>query len=53
MNNTHLAHEHIKTMEPIPKLLIATGIIDERMTGVKNTIHTVPVCEAFEQLAKL
>jgi hypothetical protein len=39
--------------EPILKLLITTGIIDEYMTGVKYTIHTVPICEALEQIAKL
>jgi len=53
MNGTHLAHVCIQMTEPILEFLIATGIINEYMTRVKNTIHAVSVCEALEQLAKL
>jgi hypothetical protein len=39
----------IQTMEPVPKLLVATSIIDESIGSVKNTIHACAVCEALEQ----
>jgi hypothetical protein len=40
-------------MKPVPKLVVATGIIDERIGSVKNATHTAIIREALEQSTKL
>ena len=49
----HLANVRVEAFEPLPELCILVRVIDQRVGGVEDYIHALPVGQAFEKGSEL
>lgn len=52
LGTTYPAHIYIKTLEPLPELLVFIRIVDQGAGSVADDIHALPISKALKECSE-